>query len=99
MTIKHHKTDILERVYAAVIKYWLVNQLPPSLNDITKFLGYVSRSNIWSYLRELEELGYLEIETGKRRCILVVGSTWTPPDWTANLEQIKNRVVKKAVLL
>lgn len=99
MTIKPHRTDILERVYMAVVKYWLENQLPPSLDDITKIMHYSAKSNTFNYLKELVELGYLEIDAGKRRCILVVGSTWTPPNIATSLELIKNRVVKKAVLL
>lgn len=99
MTVKQHKSDILYRVYRAVIDYWADNQLPPSLGDITKATGYVSRSNIWGYLVELEELGFLKVDRSKARCILVVGSKWTPPSQEVIMAIAKKEYKARSVLL
>jgi len=97
--IKQHRTDILERVYMAIIEYWSDNQLPPSFDELTRLLHYSSKSNIFNYVKELVELGYLEVPEGKWRSIRVVGSTWTPPNVTDTLKLIKNKTAKKAILL
>jgi SOS-response transcriptional repressor LexA len=99
MMIKQHRTDILERVYMAIIEYWSDNQLPPSFDELTRLLHYSSKSNIFNYVKELVELGYLEVPEGKWRSIRVVGSTWTPPNVTDTLKLIKNKTAKKAILL
>lgn len=80
--IKTHKSDILQRVLLAIVQYWTENQIPPTVEDITKLLGYTSRSNILGYLRELEELGYIKMDRKIFRSIVVVGATWTPPKLT-----------------
>lgn len=98
MTVKQHKSDILFRVYAAVVGYWTENQLPPSIRDITKRLNYVSQSNMLEYVLELDELGYLKVERKKFRSILVVGSKWTPPSQDVVMAIARNSKSRSVLL-
>ena len=99
MTVKQHKSDILFRVYAAVVGYWTENQLPPSIRDITKRLNYVSQSNMLGYVLELDKLGYLKVERKKFRSILVVGSKWTPPSPDVVMAIARKENQSRSVLL
>ena len=48
------------------------NQYPPSIREIAKGTSIKSTATVHKYLRELEELGYIEVDEHKMRGIRVL---------------------------
>lgn len=52
----------------------------PSIREIGQVMGIESTSMVMYYLRQLEELDLILIESARSRAIQVVGGAWIPPE-------------------
>lgn len=68
-----------ERIYQAVLKYWLRYQLPPTLREIGYLAGVSSTSVVAYNLAALQREKRVEVAPGKTRGVRLVGATWSPP--------------------
>lgn len=67
--MKEPLTDKERAILEFVISATRLNGYPPSVRDICAGTGIKSTSTVFSYIKRLEEKGYLEKEDGKSRSI------------------------------
>ena len=67
--MKKPLTDKERAILEFVISATRLNGYPPSVRDICAETGIKSTSTVFSYIKRLEEKGYLEKEDGKSRSI------------------------------
>lgn len=67
--MKEPLTDKERAILEFVISATRLNGYPPSVRDICAETGIKSTSTVFSYIKRLEEKGYLEKEDGKSRSI------------------------------
>ena len=61
-----------EKILDFIKNYIEDNQYPPSIREIAKGTSIKSTATVHKYLRELEELGYIEVDEHKMRGIRVL---------------------------
>ena len=71
-----------QRVYDAILDYWMAYALPPSLDDLARELG-MSKTGIAYQVKKLRELHKITTRAGVRRSIQPIGMTIVMPEENA----------------
>ena len=73
------KHDTLMKVFEYIRYYNDENGYPPSVRDICTALGIKSTASAYGYINRLQEQGYLDKAPGKKRSVVIRGSSAVPP--------------------
>ena len=65
-------TEKQQKVYECILRYQKLNGFAPTVRELCRMVGLKSTSSIASYLKELEEKGYIARKTECPRAIAVL---------------------------
>ncbi len=68
-----------QAVYDFIVRFIGERSYPPTVREIGAAVGIKSTSNVYGYLKKLEQLGYISMDASRQRTIAVLRRAQTPP--------------------
>lgn len=65
--------DNRSNIYNFIIEYIKINGYAPTVREICDGIGVKSTSTIHKYMKQLNDIGLLEVKAGESRAIRVMG--------------------------
>lgn len=74
--LKEQGIQLREKMYMFIVDYITENGYPPTMNEIGDAVGLMSKSNVRTHLKKLEEDGRIIVKPYVKRAIKVVEYTY-----------------------
>ncbi|MDD4075483.1 MAG: transcriptional repressor LexA [Eubacteriales bacterium] len=68
-----------QAVYDFIVRFIAEKAYPPTVREIGAAVGIKSTSNVYGYLKKLEQMGYIRMDASRQRTIAIVRQAQTPP--------------------